>query len=97
VATNFVTDTNPFIFVKGKIVLPTPERIKDYIASGLECTHLEVEGDGQHFSALIVSPAFTGKRLIQRHQIVYAALGDRMREEIHALSMKTLTPEEHQS
>jgi acid stress-induced BolA-like protein IbaG/YrbA len=97
VATNFVTDTNPFIFVKGKIVLPTPERITDYIASGLECTHLEVEGDGQHFSALIVSPAFTGKRLIQRHQLVYAALGDRMREEIHALSMKTLTPEEHQS
>lgn len=96
-ATNFVTDTNPFIFVKGKIVLPTPERIKNYIASGLECTHLEVEGDGQHFSALIVSPAFTGKRLIQRHQLVYAALGDRMREEIHALSMKTLTPEEHQS
>ena len=95
--TNFVTDTNPFIFVKGKIVLPTPERIKNYIASGLECTHLEVEGDGQHFSALIVSPAFTGKRLIQRHQLVYAALGDRMREEIHALSMKTLTPEEHQS
>jgi acid stress-induced BolA-like protein IbaG/YrbA len=97
VATNFVTDTNPFIFGKGKIVLPTPERIKNYIASGLECTHLEVEGDGQHFSALIVSPAFTGKRLIQRHQLVYAALGDRMREEIHALSMKTLTPEEHQS
>ena len=95
-ATNFVTDLNPFIFVKGKIVLPTPERIKNYIASGLECTHLEVEGDGQHFSALIVSPAFAGKRLIQRHQIVYAALGDRMREEIHALSMKTLTPEEHQ-
>ncbi len=96
-ATNFVTDLNPFIFVKGKIVLPTPERIKNYIASGLECTHLEVEGDGQHFSALIVSPAFAGKRLIQRHQLVYAALGDRMREEIHALSMKTLTPEEHQS
>jgi acid stress-induced BolA-like protein IbaG/YrbA len=81
---------------KGKIVLPTPELIKNYIASGLECTYLEVEGDGQHFSALIVSPAFAGKRLIQRHQLVYAALGDRMREEIHALSMKTLTPEEHQ-
>ena len=78
-------------------MLPTPERIKDYIAHGLECTHLEVDGDGQHFTALIVSPAFAGKRLIQRHQLVYAALGDRMREEIHALSMKTLTPEEHQS
>jgi acid stress-induced BolA-like protein IbaG/YrbA len=75
-------------------VLPTPDLIKQYIAAGLACSHLEVEGDGQHFTALIVSEAFAGKRLIQRHQIVYAALGDRMREEIHALSMKTLTPEE---
>ena len=75
-------------------MLPTPDLVKSYIAAGLDCTHLEVEGDGQHFNAVIVSPAFTGKRLIQRHQLVYAALGDRMREEIHALSMKTLTPEE---
>ena len=74
----------------------TPELIHDYLSAGLECTHLEVEGDGQHFQAVIVSPAFAGKRLIARHQIVYAALGDRMREEIHALSMKTLTPEEFQ-
>ena len=74
----------------------TPELIHSYIKNGLECTHLEVEGDGQHFQALIVSPAFAGKRLIQRHQLVYAALGDRMREEIHALSMKTLTPDEYQ-
>jgi len=77
-------------------MLPTPELVKDYIAAGLDCTHLEVEGDGHHFSAVIVSPAFAGKRLIQRHQLVYAALGDRMRQEIHALSMKTLTPEEFQ-
>jgi acid stress-induced BolA-like protein IbaG/YrbA len=74
----------------------TPELIHGYLAAGLECTHLEVDGDGRHFTALIVSPAFAGKRLIARHQIVYAALGDRMREEIHALSMKTLTPEEYQ-
>ena len=72
----------------------TPEAIHGYIAAGLQGTHLDVEGDGQHVSAVIVSPAFAGKRPIQRHQIVYAALGDRMREEIHALSMKTLTPEE---
>jgi acid stress-induced BolA-like protein IbaG/YrbA len=72
----------------------TPEAIHGYIAAGLDCTHLEVEGDGQHFTAIIVSQAVAGKRPIQRHQIVYAALGDRMREEIHALSMKTLTPEE---
>jgi len=78
-------------------MLPTPELVKSYIAAGLDCTHLEVEGDGQHFNAVIVSPTFAGKRLVQRHQLVYAALGDRMREEIHALSMKTLTPEEFQS
>jgi acid stress-induced BolA-like protein IbaG/YrbA len=75
---------------------PTPDLVKSYIAAGLECSHLDVEGDGQHFKAVIVSAAFAGKRPIQRHQIVYAALGDRMREEIHALSMKTLTPEEFQ-
>ena len=75
-------------------MFPTPEQIREYIASGLDCSHLEVEGDGQHFTAVIVSSSFVGKRLIQRHQIVYAALGDRMREEIHALSMRTHTPEE---
>ncbi|MBM3366524.1 MAG: BolA family protein [Betaproteobacteria bacterium] len=78
-------------------MLPTPDLIKNYISAGLECTHLDVDGDGQHFTALIVSPAFAGKRLIQRHQLVYAALGDRMKAEIHALSMKTLTPEEYQA
>ncbi len=77
-------------------MLPTPDLVKEYIAAGLDCTHLEVEGDGQHFNAIIVSNAFAGKRLVQRHQLVYAALGDRMRAEIHALSMKTLTPEEFQ-
>ncbi len=78
-------------------MLPTPDLIKSYIATGIECTHLEVDGDGQHFTAVIVSSAFAGKRLIQRHQLVYAALGDRMKAEIHALSMKTLTPEEYQA
>jgi acid stress-induced BolA-like protein IbaG/YrbA len=82
---------------KAEIMLPTPELVKRCIAAGLDCSHLEVEGDGQHFTAVIVSTAFAGKRLIQRHQLVYAALGDRMREEIHALSMKTLTPEEFQT
>ncbi|MGN6315298.1 BolA family protein [Trinickia sp.] len=78
-------------------MLPTPEHVKQYIEGGLSCRHLEVEGDGQHFFATIVSDAFEGKRLIQRHQLVYAALGDRMRQEIHALSMKTLTPSEWQN
>ncbi|GAB7538852.1 BolA family protein [Burkholderia sp. 22PA0099] len=78
-------------------MLPTPEQVKQYIAGGLVCSHLEVEGDGQHFFATIVSAEFDGKRLIQRHQLVYAALGDRMKQEIHALSMKTLTPAEWQN
>jgi len=71
-----------------------PEDIRQYIAAGLACDHLDVAGDGHHFEALIVSPAFQGKSRVQRHQLVYGALGDRMREEIHALSMRTLTPEE---
>ncbi|TAL53770.1 BolA family protein [Pandoraea sp.] len=75
-------------------MLPTPEQIKQYIETGLACEHVEVEGDGQHFYATIVSSAFEGKRLIQRHQLVYGALGERMKAEIHALSMKTLTPTE---
>ncbi|HVW52575.1 MAG TPA: BolA family protein [Trinickia sp.] len=78
-------------------MLPTPDLVKQYIEAGLACRHLEVEGDGQHFFATIVSDAFEGKRLIQRHQLVYAALGERMRQEIHALSMKTLTPAEWQN
>jgi acid stress-induced BolA-like protein IbaG/YrbA len=73
---------------------PTPEQVKQYIAAGLPCEYLDVEGDGRHFQATIVCAAFEGKRLIARHQMVYAALGDRMREEVHALSMKTLTPTE---
>lgn len=72
----------------------TPESIKDGIAAGLACERIEVIGDGQHFQALIVSQAFAGKSRVQRHQLVYRALGERMREEIHALSMQTLTPEE---
>jgi len=74
----------------------TPEDVKRYIAEGLACEHLEVNGDGHHFEAVIVSAAFEGKRPIARHQLVYAALGDRMKAEIHALSMKTLTPQEWQ-
>lgn len=75
-------------------MLPTPEQIEGYIQQGLACTHVKVEGDGQHFFATIVSDQFDGLRLVQRHQKVYAALGDRMKSEIHALSFKALTPAE---
>jgi acid stress-induced BolA-like protein IbaG/YrbA len=73
----------------------TSEQLQHIIASGLQCQHLEVDGDGRHWSAVIVSPAFEGKRLIQRHQAVYATLGEKIRtDEVHALSMKTYTPTE---
>ncbi len=73
---------------------PTPQQVEHFIAAGLACEHLQVEGDGRHFFATIVCSAFEGLSRVARHQRVYAALGDRMREEIHALSMKTLTPAE---
>ena len=72
----------------------TPQDIKGYIEKGLNCQFVEVAGDGHHFEAIIVSPEFAGKTKISQHQLVYQALGDRMRAEIHALSMKTLTPEQ---
>jgi acid stress-induced BolA-like protein IbaG/YrbA len=72
----------------------TPEQVRNYIMEGLPCDHVEVTGDGHHFEAMIVSPAFRNRTRVQQHQIVYRALGDRMREEIHALSMKTFTPED---
>jgi acid stress-induced BolA-like protein IbaG/YrbA len=74
---------------------PTPFEVRSYIAAGLPCELLEVEGDGRHFFATIVSAQFEGLSRVRRHQRVYAVLGDRMREQIHALSMKTLTPAEH--
>jgi len=73
----------------------TAEDLRSLIAAGLPCDHLQVDGDGRHWSAVIVSAAFQGKRPIQRHQLVYATLGARMHtDEVHALSMRTLTPAE---
>ncbi len=76
-------------------MLPSPEQVQSYIEQGIACDFITVEGDGQHFFATIVSPEFEGLRLVQRHQKVYAALGDRMKAEIHALSFKALTPAEY--
>ncbi|MFC7407794.1 BolA family protein [Hydrogenophaga atypica] len=73
----------------------TAEELQAIISAGLRCEHIEVTGDGRHWSAVIVSPEFDGKRAIQRHQRVYATLGSRMHtDEVHALSMKTHTPAE---
>lgn len=71
-----------------------PADVKRYIEQGMACERVQVAGDGTHFEALVVSAEFAGKSRVQRHQLVYKALGERMREEIHALSMQTLTPEE---
>lgn len=72
----------------------TAEEVKSYIVQGLACDFVQVLGnDGQHFEAIVVSPLFMGKNMVQQHQLVYQALGDRMRQEIHALSMRTFTPE----
>lgn len=72
----------------------TANELKDYIVNGLPCDHVEVLGnDGQHFEAVVVSPHFTGKNKVQQHQLVYLALGDRMRLEIHALAIRTFTPD----
>lgn len=73
---------------------PTPIEVKQFIAQGLVCDHIDVEGDGRHFFATIVCADFEGRSRVARHQRVFAVLGDRMREQIHALSMKTLTPAE---
>ena len=73
----------------------TADQLQAIIAAGLNCEHLEVSGDGRHWVAVIVSPEFEGKRLIARHQRVYATLGERIKtDEVHALSMKTFTPAE---
>ena len=71
-----------------------PNHIRQFIEEGMQCDHVEVSGDGRHFEAVIVSPLFRGLTKVRQHQLVYAALGERMREDIHALSMRTLTPEE---
>ncbi len=73
----------------------TADELKSIIAAGLACDHIELEGDGRHWAALIVSPEFEGKRPIQRHQRVYATLGERMKtDEVHALSIRAFTPTE---
>jgi len=71
------------------------ELIQEMIQMGLPSATVQVLGDdGQHFEAVVISDTFIGKRLLQRHQQVYATLGEKMGNEIHALRLTTLTPEE---
>ena len=75
-------------------MMATPEDIKEWIEQNLVESEVEISGDGRHFDAVIVCAGFAGKTRIQQHQMVYAALGDKMKDEIHALSMRTMTPED---
>ena len=72
----------------------TPEDIKMWIEAGLSGSQVDVTGDGRHFDAVIVSAEVEGKSAVQRHQLVYSVLGEKMRADIHALSMRTVTPSE---
>lgn len=72
-----------------------PNEIAGLIEAGLPGAEVEVTTDGQgHYLAVVVADGFTGKRSVQRHQMVYATLGQRVGNEIHALALKTLTPDE---
>lgn len=72
-----------------------PEELKRIIESALPTEHVTVIGDGRHFEATVVSGAFTGKAMLKQHRMVYDALGDRFQTEaVHALTLKTYTPEE---
>ena len=75
-------------------MMATPEDIKEWIEQNLSESEVEISGDGRHFDAVIVCAGFAGKTRIQQHQMVYAALGEKMKDEIHALSMRTMTPED---
>ncbi len=73
----------------------TPDEIQSLIEAGVDEAEAQVSGaDGVHFEAVVVSPAFTGLGTLKRHRLVYGALGKRMGNEIHALSIKTFTPDE---
>ena len=73
--------------------MPTPEDIKGWIEQNLPGSQVEISGDGRHFEAVVIYAGFEGKNRVQQQQMVFAALGDKMDEEIHALSMRTLTPQ----
>ncbi len=73
----------------------TPENIHQWLQKSMSDAKIQVEGDGHHFEVVIVDDGFLGKSLIERHQMVYTVLGNKMKADIHALSMKTLTHNEY--
>jgi acid stress-induced BolA-like protein IbaG/YrbA len=91
---DFITTWLQAATLRSELLMVQPDSIKLSIEQGMPCEFVNVVGDGQHFEAIIVSNEFAGKSRVQQHQVVYRALGDRMKSEIHALSMKTFTPEQ---
>lgn len=73
--------------------MPTPEQVKRWIEEGLTDSSAEVVGDGRHFEAVVISSEFSGKIMLEQHRMVYTGLGEKM-EDIHALSLRTYTPEQ---
>jgi acid stress-induced BolA-like protein IbaG/YrbA len=76
------------------------KEVQDLISRGIPGAHVEVRdttGGGDHFEALVVSDAFEGKGPVERHQVVYQALGEAMRVRVHALSLRTLTPAQYEN
>lgn len=73
----------------------TKDEVKKRIMSSVQCDYIDVQGDdGRHFNATVVSKEFDGLGMLKQHKLVYSALGDAMKnDEIHALSLKTYTPE----
>lgn len=72
-----------------------PDNIKNLIETGLPNSIVTVDGDGRHFNAIVITPEFEGKSRIEKQQLVYATLGDRIATGvIHAISIKAFTPQE---
>lgn len=71
----------------------TGSELEALIKAGIPDAEVTVKGEGDHFEATVVSPQFAGRSMVQQHQLVYATLGDRMGGEIHALALRTYTPE----
>ncbi len=75
----------------------TPENVKHWIEEGLTGATADVVGDGRHFEATVVCSQFAGKSMLEQHRLVYTGLGSKMESAIHALSLRTYTPEQWQS
>jgi acid stress-induced BolA-like protein IbaG/YrbA len=70
------------------------EELKKRIEAGVPSAQVTVQGDGDHFEATVISAAFEGKSRVQQHQMVYGSLGDLMQGAVHALALRTFTPEQ---